>query len=232
MTEAIMVAPLRIVGSGKREVEGGQRFGFEQGEGVWKQRKGKVGVLSHVAQPKDDRVEAEKVVEQLAGFKEYWLSVFRTPKEGEFQPSKKMVREMFERTQKLENDLSEIFIRNPEAFKAWQDKIFGKGWRKKAAMEVMVLEKDKANAVWERAIEQIDGQKTRSEYFYGNPKKAGGSWVLDGLNRLNEIVNTERVGLSWLVRSVSEYSENYKVFKQFVRKEEKGWGKVLAIEFV
>lgn len=232
MTENSLAVPLKIVGSGKREVEDGKKFGFKSGDGVWKQRKGKVGVLSNVTQSKEDRIEAEKVAEQLSGFKKYWLSVFRTPEEGEFQPSRKMVRGMFERAQKLENDLSEILIRNPEAFKAWQDKVFGRGGRKKAAMEVRVLGKDKANAVWERAIEQIDGKRMRSEYYYGNKEKEGGSWVLDGLNRLDEIVNTERVDLSFFANSGGGYTENYNGFKEFARSKEKGWGKAKATEAV
>jgi len=228
MTENCLTAPLRIVGSGKRVVEPRTEHAFKAGDGVWKERRGKVGVLSHIAQPKEDRIEAEKVAGQLSGFKDYWLSVFKTPKKGKFQPSRKMVRGMFERAQKLENDLNEIFIGNPEAFKAWEDKKFGKGGRKREAMEARVLEKEKANTIWERAIEQVGGKRARSEYHYGRKEKEGGSWVLDALDRFNKIVNTERVDLSYFANNGGGYTENYRGFKKFVRSEEKDWGKAKA----
>ena len=216
---------LEIIGSGKRRVEPGTQYGFKPEDGVWKVKRGKIGWLSNVAQPKEDGIEAVKVANQLGDFKEYWLSVFKQPKEGEFRPSKEMVREMFERAQGLENGLNEILNRNPEAFKAWEEKLFGKGGRRKAAMEAMVLEKERANTIWERAIEQIDGKRERSEYHYGNPKKEGGSWVLDGLRRLNMIVNTERVDLSWFANSVEKHSGNYREFGKFVRENEQIWDK-------
>ena len=230
MTENNLSTPLKIVDSDKkRHVESGTKFGFKKGDGVWKEKRDKNSrVLSHVAQPKEDRIEAEKVAELLSGFKDYWLSVFRTPEEGKFEPKRRMVREVFERVQELENDLNKVLVRNPEAFKAWQDKIFGKGGRKNAAMEARVVEKNRASAVWERAIEQIDDKRARSEYHYGNKEKEGDSWVLDGLNRLDVIVNIERVNLSYNVNSGEGYADNYKEFKQFVKNEEKGWGKVKA----
>ena len=216
---------LGIVGSGERRVEPGTMYGFRPEDGVWKVKKGKIGWLSNVAQPKEDSVEAVKVANQLDDFKKHWLSVFGQPKEGEFQSSKEMVREIFRKAQDLENGLNTILIRTPEAFRAWEEKLFGKGSRRKAAMEVMVLEKERANTFWERAIEQIDGKRVRSEYYYGNPKKEGGSWVLDGLKRLNMIVNTERVGLSQFANSVKTQGGNYRAFREFVRDSEKNWGR-------
>lgn len=233
MQETSLTGALGIVGSGKRRVESGKTYGFEVDDGVWKEKKNKVGVLSHVPQPKEDRMGAEKTVELLSGFKDYLLSVFKSPEDGEFQPSREMVREMFETTQGLENDLNKLFIQRPEALKAWQNfNLFGRSRRRNKAMEISVIEKEKASTVWERAIEQIDGKRRRSEYYYGNPKKVGGSWVLDGLNRLNEIVNTERVGVRFSATTDGEFKENYNRFKEFVRNEEVGWGKAKVIETV
>lgn len=224
MSEAKLEGAMGIIGDGESRV---RNYGG-LGDGVWRERKGKQGVLHHVSQPEEDRKAAEKVVGLLDDFQQYWKETFASDKTSPFNPSREMVREVFERTQSLENDLNELFIDRPEALKAWAGlKLFGKSSRRNWAMEARVIEKEKADTVWERALGQIDGTKRRDEYFFGNPEKQEGSWVLDGLDRLDMIVHMERVNVHPFVNFGKPHKQNYESFKGYIRKEEKGWGKTV-----
>lgn len=210
-----------VIGSDTRRVE---KYG-DAGDGVWKEKKGKWGILSHVRQSEKATEGAEQVVTLLTEFKNYWKETFKPDEVKEFQPTKDIVKTVFEKAQKLENDLNTLFIQNPEALKAWHPAShLNQTDLQHKASESQVLEKEKANTVWQRALEQMNNQRSRSEFNIGNSKE-GGSWVLDALTRLDEIVTTERAMVTPFVTMSGPYKDNYNTFKSFVKAEETSWTK-------
>jgi hypothetical protein len=211
-----------VIGSDTRRVE---KYGNE-GDGVWKEKKGKWGILSHVRQSEEGIKGAEQVSTLLIDFKNFWKETFKPDETKVFQPDKELVRKIFEKSQKLENDLNTLFIQNPEALKAWHpsDHLNQSDLQHKAS-ETQVLEKEKADTIWQRALEQMDGQKSRSEYNIGNSKE-GGSWVLDALDRLDDIVTTERATITPFVTIGGPYKDNYNKFVNYIKSNEVNWTKV------
>lgn len=216
---------LEIIGSDVRRVE---RYS-DLGSGVWKEKrgkKGKIGILSHVSQSPESTEVSEKVVETLDDFKRFWKETFRPIEDQEFLPNRELVRVVFERARQLENDLNTLFVQVPEALKAWHPSDYlNKSDLQHKASETQVLGKDVADTVWQRALEQINGQRNRSEYNLGNSKE-GGSWVLDALVRLDDIVSTERVTVSAYTTMAGQYRDNYQKFVDYVKSQEVNWTKV------
>lgn len=220
-TAILNTGTIGIIGSDTRKVE---KYG-NAGDGVWKDKKDKFGILSHVRQSEKATEGAEQVVTLLTEFKNYWKETFKPDEIKEFQPTKDIVKTVFEKAQELENNLNTLFIQNPEALKAWHPAShLNQTDLQHKASESQVLEREKANTVWQRALEQMNSQRSRSEFNIGNSKE-GGSWVLDALTRLDEIVTTERAMVSPFVTMNGQYKENYDKFKIFIKAEETRWTK-------